>query len=136
MNPKIQNVLGLIAGIIIGGAINMGIIMLSGSIIPLPEGVDPTNMESLQQNLHLFTPKHFIFPFLAHALGSLAGAFIAAKIASSHKIKFGLGVGAFFLIGGLANAIMLPAPVWFIVVDLVLAYLPMGWIGAKLVDRK
>ena len=114
----------------------MGIIMLSGSVIPLPEGVDPTNVENLQQNLHLFTPKHFILPFLAHALGTLAGAFLAAKIAGSHKMKFALVVGTFFLAGGIANAIMLPAPVWFIVVDLAFAYVPMGWIGGKLVDRK
>lgn len=110
----------------------MGIIMLSGSIIPPPEGVDPTNMESLKANMHLFQPKHFIMPFLAHALGVLVGAFIAAKIGASHQMKLALGIGAFFLIGGVTNVMMLPAPTWFAVLDVVGAYIPMGWLGGRL----
>jgi hypothetical protein len=77
--------------------------MSSNSIIPPPEGVDPTNMRSLKSSIHLFEPKHFIMPFLAHALGTLAGAITAAKITSSHPIKFGLGIGISFLIGGITN---------------------------------
>ncbi len=40
-----------------------------------------------------------------------------------------------FLAGGTANVFMLPAPVWFSVVDLVGAYLPMAWIGAMLASK-
>ena len=49
----------------------------------------------------LLETKHFISPFLAHALGSLAGAFLAAKIALSHQMKIALVIGAFFSLGGL-----------------------------------
>jgi hypothetical protein len=132
MNPILKNILAVVAGIVVGSMVNMGLITISGSVIPLPEGVDPSDMESLKSSMHLFEPKHFIFPFLAHALGTLAGALVAALIAASHKMKFALGVGAFFLLGGIANVFMLPAPSWFIAVDLVLAYIPMGWIGGKL----
>ena len=48
--------------------------MMSSSIISPPKGVDVTTMEGLKAYLHLFEPKHFIFPFLAHALGTFAGA--------------------------------------------------------------
>ena len=96
MNPILKNILALVAGIIIGSIVNMGIIMLSSSIIPSPEGVDVTNMESLKSSLHLFEPRHFIFPFLAHALGTLVGAYIAALIATNNKLKFALGIGVFF----------------------------------------
>lgn len=116
----------------VGGMMNMGLIMISGSIVPPPEGVDPTNMKSLKEGIHLFTPKHFIFPFLAHALGILVGALIAAKIAASQHMKLTLGTGVFFLLDGVTNAFMLPAPGWFIAVDLVLAYLPVAWLGALL----
>jgi len=132
MNPILRNILAVVAGLIIGSAMNMGLIMLSSSVIPPPEGVDVTNMESLKASMHLFEPKHFIFPFLAHALGTLTGAAVAAMIAASHNMKFALGIGAFFLIGGIANVFMLPAPTWFVVTDLVLAYIPMGWLGGRL----
>jgi len=110
--------------------------MLSPLIIPPPAGVNPSDMESLKNSMHLFEAKHFIFPFLAHAFGTLVGAFIAAKIAASHKVKFALGIGAFFMLGGITNAFMLPSPVWFIVLDLLGAYIPMGYLGGKLAESK
>lgn len=131
MNPTLKNVLAVIAGIIAGMIINMGIVMMSGSVIPLPDGVDPTNVESLKENIHLFQPKHFIFPFLAHAIGTLAGAYIAARLSASHGMQIALGIAVFFMASGIANVVMLPSPMWFNVVDLILAYIPMGWLGGK-----
>jgi hypothetical protein len=135
MNPILRNILAVIAGFIIGSAVNMGLILISSSIIPLPDGVDPSNMESLKNNMHLFEAKHFIFPFLAHALGTLVGAFVAAKLAATHAMKLALGIGAFFLIGGITNVMMLPSPLWFTILDLVGAYIPMAWLGGKLTNR-
>ena len=135
MNKIVRNVLAVITGIILGSAVNMGIIMLQGYFIALPEGVDVTNTESLQSSMHLFGPKHFIFPFLAHAIGTLVGAHLSARIAASHKMYFALGIGVFFLIGGISMVFMIPAPVWFIVADLSLAYIPMGWFGWKLTGQ-
>ena len=71
-------------------------------------------------------------PFLAHALGTLAGAFVAAKLAVSHQMKYAIGIGVFFLLGGLANIFMLPSPTWFTVLDLGVAYIPMGLLAGKL----
>lgn len=110
----------------------MGLIMISSSIIPPPEGADNTTMEGLKASMHLFEPRHFIFPFLAHALGTLVGAFAAALIAANHNMKFALAIGVFFLIGGIASVIMLPSPTWFAILDLVGAYIPMAWIGGFL----
>ena len=45
-------------------------------------------------------------------------------------------VGVLFLIGGISNCFMLPAPAWFMVVDILLAYIPMAYIGWKLAIRK
>jgi hypothetical protein len=136
MNPIFRNVLAVIAGVVIGSIVNMGLITISGKVIPPPAGVDVTNFESLKSSMHLFEPKNFIFPFLAHALGTLVGAYVASIVAASHKIKFALGIGAFFLIGGIINVFMLPSPTWFAVLDLVGAYIPMGWLGNKLAERR
>lgn len=136
MNPILKNILALVGGVVVGGIINMGLIMISSSIVPLPEGVDPTNMESLKENMHLFEAKHFLFPFLAHALGTLVGAWIAAKLSTDKHMMWALVVGLFFLIGGVTNAFVLPAPTWFIALDVIAAYLPMAWIGGRLATRK
>ena len=135
MNPIVKNILAVLAGVIFGSAVNMGIIMISGSIIPPPEGADVTTTEGLKESIHLFQPRHFIMPFLAHALGTLMGALVCAWIATNRKMTFALVIGAFFLAGGIANLMMLPSPTWFAIVDLVGAYIPMAWIGGKLAGQ-
>ena len=132
MNPIVKNILAVISGAILGGVVNMGIIKVSGSIIPPPDGVDVTTMEGLKSAMPLMEPRHFIFPFLAHALGTLVGAFLAALIAATHKMKFALLIGIFFLIGGTINIFLLPSPTWFTILDLAGAYIPMAWIGGKI----
>lgn len=132
MSPTLRNVLAVVAGVVVGGAVNMALITVSGSVIPLPEGVDPADLESLKANIDRFEPRHFLMPFLAHALGTLVGAFLAARLAASRRTALALGIGVFFLLGGVANALLLPAPGWFLAADLLLAYLPMAWIGGRL----
>ena len=132
MNPIIKNALAVIAGFTLGSVVNMGIIMLSSTIIPPPAGADVTTMEGLLESMHLFEPRHFLMPFLAHALGTLAGAFISGIIATTHKLKISLVIGLIFFAGGIANIYLLPSPLWFAIVDLVFAYIPMAWIGGKL----
>ncbi|WP_411030569.1 hypothetical protein [Spongiimicrobium sp. 3-5] len=136
MNRTLKNILAVLIGLVLGSIVNMGIIMISGSIIPPPEGADVTTMEGLKSSMHLFEPKHFIFPFLAHALGTLVGAVLAAIIAANHKMKFALAIGVFFLIGGIINIFLLPSPTWFAIIDVVGAYIPMAWIGGKLALRR
>lgn len=136
MKPGVKNILAIIAGAILGSAVNMGIIMVSGSIIPPPEGADISTMEGLKASMHLFQPKHFLFPFLAHALGTFAGAFIAAKIAASNKQGFAFIIGLIFLAGGIANVFMLPSPAWFSALDLLGAYIPMAYLAGKWASRK
>ena len=135
MNPILRNVLAVIAGIILGAMLNMALIMSSGYIIPPPDGADLTTLEGLKAAMPLMEPKHFIMPFLAHALGTLLGAFVAAKLAANRYMILALLVGLVFLAGGIANVMMLPSPMWFNLTDTILAYLPMAYLGAKLAGR-
>ncbi|GAB4334408.1 MAG: hypothetical protein Kow0037_13120 [Calditrichia bacterium] len=135
MKDVLRTVLAVIGGIVLGGVINMGLVILGGKVIPPPAGVNVADPESLKASMHLFQPIHFLFPFLAHALGTLTGAWVAALISRSWQLLPGVIVGAFFLLGGIANVWMLPAPFWFEAADLLLAYIPMGWLGARLAGK-
>lgn len=134
--PKLlRNVLALLAGIAIGGSVNMALITLSPSLIPPPAGVDVNSAESLSKAMHLFEPRHFVMPFLAHAGGTLAGALAACLIAATYKAQIAYVIGVVFLCGGVAASFMIPAPAWFIALDLLAAYLPMAWLGIHLCNR-
>jgi hypothetical protein len=127
--------LAVVVGLVLGSAVNLALIAVSGKVIPPPSGADVTTMEGLKASLPLFEPRHFVFPFLAHALGTLVGAFVAGWLAPAKSVVPAYIVGALFLLGGLANALMLPAPAWFIAVDLVLAYLPAAWLAQVLAEH-
>lgn len=135
MNRSLRNILAVIAGLVVGSIVNMGIIMISGSIIPPPEGADNTTMEGLKSSMHLFKPVHFLFPFLAHALGTLVGAITTALIAISYRKELSYAIGAFFLLGGIINIVMLPSPLWYSIIDVLIAYIPMAYLGYRFAKK-
>jgi hypothetical protein len=51
----------------------MSIVTLSSSVISPPKKGDITTLLGLKVTMHLFEPEHFIFPFLAYALGEWSG---------------------------------------------------------------
>ncbi len=50
-------------------------------------------------------------------------------------MKIAIGIGCFFLLGGIAMILNCGGPLWFIVADLVLAYIPMAVLGGFLAIR-
>ena len=132
MKKQLKNTLAIFVGLFIGGSTNMLIISNSNAFVALPKGVVPEDLESLSSNIHLFEPIHFLMPFLAHSIGTFCGAFLAAKIAVNHKLKFALTIGVFFLIGGVQMSSVLDSPFWFDLVDVSVAYIPMSLLGYKL----
>lgn len=135
MNPMVRNILAVLTGFIVGGLVNMGLVTVGPHLIPLPSGADTTTMDGLKAAMPLFEPQHFIMPFLAHALGTLVGALLAAKLAVTHRMRMAQVIGLIFLAGGITMVVMLPSPLWFNLLDLGLAYLPMAWLGGKLGSR-
>lgn len=135
MSIILRNLVAVVVGIVVGSVVNMAIVTVAPSLIPPPAGVDVTNTESLRAGIHLFEPRHFLMPFLAHALGTLAGALAAFLISASRKPAITHGIGVVFLLGGIAASFMIPAPAWFVALDLVAAYIPMAWLAQRLGSR-
>lgn len=125
MQKVLLNVLILIIGIIVGMLVNAAFIKLGTLLIPLPEGVDSMNAENWKYS-------YFIFPFLAHAIGTFSGAFFVAKLARSHQFILAQIIGVFFLAAGIFMVFIIPAPLWFVIADLGLAYITMSMLAAKI----
>lgn len=132
----LRNLLALIVGLVAGSTTNGFLIYIGSVLIPLPLEANAMDTEALKNSLPYFGPQHFIFPFLAHALGTLVGASLSSLLASGRTLWPALGVGLLFLAGGIYNVATLPAPVWFSVVDLLFAYWPMTWLGWKWVSAR
>ncbi|MEY3368195.1 MAG: hypothetical protein RI973_1350 [Bacteroidota bacterium] len=135
MKNILLRLLAIALALFAGGALNMLLIIISPTLIPPPPGADLTTAEGLQASMHLMEPRHFIVPFLAHALGTLLSGFLAALLVKERKLSAAMMTGLVFLAGGIMNARMLPAPLWFNILDLGAAYLPMAWLGYRLQQR-
>ena len=132
MPRMLRLVLAVVAGLVAGSVVNMALIHLGGIAVPPPAGADTTTPAGLKASIHLFQPRHFLFPFLAHAVGTLSGALVATLLTPGRTMGPALAVGFAFLLGGIAAVLMLPAPPWFSTLDLLLAYLPAAWLGQRL----
>ena len=127
MKQTLKNIAIVILGIIIGMIVNIGLIILGGIIFSAPENFEPMNA----MNWDL---KYFIFPFLAHSIGTLSGALIVSKLSNKSSIILPLIVGLYFLLGGIYMITILPAPMWFVLLDVILGYIPMALLGWKLAN--
>lgn len=126
MKKILWGLLAVFTGLLCGSMINMGIVLWGPKLIPPPPGADVSSIEGLKASLPLFEARHFIMPFLAHAMGTFSGALIAALF-SGPALRRAMLLSLVFFAGGLMNVRMLPAPLWFNITDLVLAYFPMGF---------
>lgn len=127
----IRNVLGLILGVLIGGLINAELVKIGHSVYPI-KNLDPNDSEAYIKLIPTLDKQYFIFPFIAHALGTLIGSSITAFVAFNKKILFAFLIGFIFLLGGIIMMVFTKGkPIWFCSIDLVLAYLPMAWLGGK-----
>lgn len=134
MNPIVRNFLAVIAGIAAGSIVNMALVNIGPSVIPIPEGTDISSMEALKESMKSFGPANFIFPYLGHMLGTLVGGFVVAKLAVSNKMTMALVVGGWFLLGGIYAVYLLGGPTWFKALD-ILSYIPAAWIGGTLATK-
>ncbi|MEY4286433.1 MAG: hypothetical protein RL511_506 [Bacteroidota bacterium] len=132
MKSILLSVLGLVLGAITNGAI----VQLGNQIVTPPKGFDLSTEKGLAAAISHFEPKHFLFPFLAHALGTFVGAFFVSKMRVNRTLVNAMAIGFAFLAGGVMMVLMMPGtPLWFILLDLIVAYLPMAYLGYKLGQR-
>jgi hypothetical protein len=119
-----------------GAMLNGALINVSNHIIPPPVGFDLTTEEGLQAAMPYMGPEHFLFPFLAHALGTFLSTLLITRLLKSQQFVFSMMAGILFLLGGVSMVIMLPeTPIWFVLVDLIAAYVPMAYLGNRIARR-
>jgi hypothetical protein len=124
----------VLCGIAAGGVAHFTLLAGGQRLISLPAGFNTSHVSTLAAASPL-EPRHFLFPFLAHATGTLVGAAVAWSLAGERRAHAGYAVAALFLVGGLTAAQLTTVPPWFVAVDLPLAYFPMAWLGNRIGHR-
>lgn len=132
MKNSLLTLLAVFAGLFTGGIATSALVAIGPLLIPPPAGVDMTTPEGIRSAMLQLEPRHFLFPWLAHAGGTFIGALVADRLAPERSLLPPLSVGAFFLLGGISMVVLVGGPLWFIALDLGFAFLPLAWLAARL----
>jgi len=137
MTPILKNIIAIIIAIVLGFAINMGVLMISINLLTYPDNFIFGDTDSLNENIHLFEFRHFFVVYLAHTLGTFISAFTVVKLAASRHFILAISFGTLFLMLGLIMSLQIPqSPTWFVIIDLIFAYLPVAWLAYRLAAPK
>ena len=130
-----KNVLATIVGFIVA-SITVYIFesLIGHNLFPLPENIDPMDMESIKENMHLIPTESKVFVVIAHFAGIICGMFVAALISKKSMVPTYI-VGALMLLATAFNLIMLPKETWFLLADGILAVVGF-FIGKNLAQSK
>ncbi|MDH3718657.1 MAG: hypothetical protein OES79_11105 [Planctomycetota bacterium] len=128
-----RKILAVVMGVVAGGVFNMAMVDVSHAVYPLPEGLDPNDFDAFRAHVEAngLPAGAMIMVLVAHAGGSFVSGFVCGLIALRPWYVAAVGLGLLWTCGGIAMLMMLPAPTWFAVADVVL-YVPAALLGVRL----
>lgn len=109
-------VLATILGLAASWAVNMGILMTFMTVEVEP-GAD--QYEAMLKVFEKFTAVDYLVPLAAHVFGILGGLIVARLICKTSNVPIYI-IGGLHMLATVYNIFVIPAPTWFIIVDLVL----------------
>ncbi|NRB58762.1 MAG: hypothetical protein HRU50_02350 [Winogradskyella sp.] len=116
-----KNVIATVVGFIVASATVFLIENLIGhSLFPLPEGVDPMDIEWIKANMDKIPVGAKVCVVIGHFMGIVVGMFTASKISKTSMIPCYI-VGGLMLLATIFNIITLPKELWFSLSDGILA---------------
>jgi hypothetical protein len=135
MGPVLRSGLGVLAGVVVGGLLIGGVEMFSSRFYPLPAGTNPSDQQALASHISSLPASAFVWVLAAWMIGTLAGAWVAARIAQRKHLIHGAVIGAVFLALGIANMLAIPHPVWVWVCGIVI-FIVAGYAGGRLASPR
>ena len=124
----LRRIAAVIAGMIVAVLIVLASEGIGHKIYPPPPGTDMHDMANVKAFVATLPLSVLLIVLTGWLIATFAGTWLAARIAGT-PIP-GYVVGALLLCGGIANAFMIPQPVWFSVASFVI-YIGATWVGAR-----
>lgn len=121
----LRNVAAVVVGLIVGMAVNMGLITVSWALFPMPEGMDMNVPEQMNAYVSTLPITAFLIIVAAHLGQAFVGGWVAARLGKSYPLVLAMIIGVLSLLGGVANMMMIEHPAWMYIeipLYLVVAY--------------
>ncbi len=108
-----RKIAAVLTGIVVAFALVFVIEMIGHRVYPPPSDLDFTQPDIVAGYMQTLPAGAFMFVLAGFALATLAGGFVAARIARSQAFLFAGIIGALMLAATVANLLMIPHPLWF-----------------------
>jgi len=121
MPSIVRSIASVVLGFIVASTVMMIVEFINGKVLYPELGIAAegvTDREVLRELIANAPIGALLVVILAWILGGIAGGFIAAWIAPSNKLLHAGILGGLLTLGGIANNLMIPSPIWFWVVSL------------------
>jgi site-specific recombinase len=134
MRSVLKGIAAVVAGFVAATVVMMIVETINGRVFHselarAAEGL--TDREAIRALLSTAPVSAFLVVLLGWILGGVAGGWVAARLSVQASLRHGLIVGGLLTLAGVANNLMIPPPMWFWVVSLVV-FLPAAYAGARL----
>jgi hypothetical protein len=134
MRSALRSVAAVLAGFVAASIVMMIIETINGRVLypelgKAAEGV--TDRARLRALLATAPAGALLVVIAGWILGAVAGGWAAVRLSARRTAIHGLVVGALLTLGGVANNLMIPPPLWFWIVSLVVL-IPAAYCGARL----
>lgn len=130
----LKKILAVFAGVIVASICIWAVETLNHIMYPYPEGMKPNDMESFKSYVETLPFLGRFMVIVGYAVGALVSGFIATKVSKDGKPTAALICGIIFLAFTIYNMAVLPTPIWFWVLGILVWTLVLG--GYKLALNK
>jgi hypothetical protein len=118
----------VIVGLIVAFILVFAAEGIAHKIYPPPPGMNMQDMERVKAFVATLPLSVMLIVLTGWLIATFVATWLAARIAGT--LFPGYIVGALLLCAGIANAIMLPQPIWFSIASIVI-YIGATWVGAR-----
>jgi len=133
MRSVLRSIVAVVAGFIAASIVMMIVETINGHVL-YPElgnaASGMTDREAIRGLMAAAPVGAFLVVIAGWILGALAGGWVTARLAPQAAAQHGLVLGALLTLAGVANNLMIPPPLWFWVVSLIVL-MPAAYVGAR-----
>ncbi|WP_159476221.1 hypothetical protein [Chryseobacterium sp. 18068] len=109
----VRKILAVFAGVIVASICIWAIETLNHMMYPYPDGMKPNDMEGFKSYVETLPFLGKFMVIVGYAVGALVSGFIATKISKDGKPTAAIICGIVFLVFTIYNMTVLPTPIWF-----------------------
>jgi hypothetical protein len=126
----LRAIFAFLAGAVAMSLTVAGVQMIGHQLWPLPDGIDPNSHEQMATIVASMPVAAKAWVVLAYAIATAVSVLVATALARTRWKGLGIALGGLMVVLCLINILMLPHPVWMIVVTLVIP-LPIAMAVAR-----